>query len=230
MLYLDSRFGRESEKGRGERAMVCGRNQEEERSRTEREPFAGGGAIAVPRSSSSVMGCMIYVVDVPVVVVVVVRPFSTAAASFHVRLQRGGHEARSELATGSDSMNEESRRGLRLGRRKTEVKGALLLAARRFANRRETSRPVIVAYVIDTIVRLRTTTRSRATLPPFRDLCTPADDPCNSNDSKPRRYPRSSYASKRFYELTIILRIISGRSSSLPFYYIRKRDDDRNAL
>lgn len=68
MLYLDSRFGRESEKGRGERAMVCGRNQEEERSRTEREPFAGGGAIAVPRSSSSVMGCMIYVVDVPVVV------------------------------------------------------------------------------------------------------------------------------------------------------------------
>lgn len=165
--------------------MVCGRNQEEERSRTEREPFAGGGAIAVPRSSSSVMGCMIYVVDVPVVVVVVVRPFSTAAASFHVRLQRGGHEARSELATGSDSMNEESRRGLRLGRRKTEVKGALLLAARRFANRRETSRPVIVAYVIDTIVRLRTTTRSRATLPPFRDLCTPADDPCNSNDSMP---------------------------------------------
>lgn len=165
--------------------MVCGRNQEEERSRTEREPFAGGGAIAVPRSSSSVMGCMIYVVDVPVVVVVVVRPFSTAAASFHVRLQRGGHEARSELATGSDSMNEESRRGLRLGRRKTEVKGALLLAARRFANRRETSRPVIVAYVIDTIVRLRTTTRSRATLPPFRDLCTPADDPCNSNDSTP---------------------------------------------
>lgn len=184
MLYLDSRFGRESEKGRGERAMVCGRNQEEERSRTEREPFAGGGAIAVPRSSSSVMGCMIYVVDVPVVVVVVVRPFSTAAASFHVRLQRGGHEARSELATGSDSMNEESRRGLRLGRRKTEVKGALLLAARRFANRRETSRPVIVAYVIDTIVRLRTTTRSGG-LPPFRDLCTPADDPCNSNDSTP---------------------------------------------
>lgn len=182
MLYLDSR---ESEKGKGERAMVCGRNQEEERSRTEREPFAGGGAIAVPRSSSSVMGCMIYVVDVPVVVVVVVRPFSTVAASFHVRLQRGGHEARSELATGSDSMNEESRRGLRLGRRKTEVKGALLLAARRFANRRETSRPVIVAYVIDTIVRLRTTTRSRATLPPFRDLCTPADDPCNSNDSTP---------------------------------------------
>lgn len=208
--------------------MVCGRNQEEERSRTEREPFAGGGAIAVPRSSSSVMGCMIYVVDVPVVVVVVVRPFSTAA-SFHVRLQRGGHEARSELATGSDSMNEESRRGLRLGRRKTEVKGALLLAARRFANRRETSRPVIVAYVIDTIVRLRTTTRSGG-LPPFRDLCTPADDPCNSNDSKPRRYPRSSYASKRFYELTIILRILSGRSSSLSFYYIRKRDDDRNAL
>lgn len=228
MLYLDSRFGRESEKGRGERAMVCGRNQEEERSRTEREPFAGGGAIAVPRSSSSVMGCMIYVVDVPVVVVVVVRPFSTAAASFHVRLQRGGHEARSELATGSDSMNEESRRGLRLGRRKTEVKGALLLAARRFANRRETSRPVIVAYVIDTIVRLRTTTRSRATLPLsviYAHLLT-----ILATRTIPCRYPRSSYASKRFYELTIILRILSGRSSSLPFYYIRKRDDDRNAL
>lgn len=88
MLYLDSRFGRRARK-RGERgAMVCvepGRGEK----RNGAGAVGGARAIAVPRSSSSVMGCMIYVVDVPLMV----RPFSTAAPFHSFQRARATTEA-----------------------------------------------------------------------------------------------------------------------------------------
>lgn len=58
--------------------------------RGEKQNGAVGGAraIAIPGSSSSVMGCMIYVVDAAVV-----RPFSTAAPFRFVPSKRGSDHA-----------------------------------------------------------------------------------------------------------------------------------------
>lgn len=80
MLYLDCREG-ESE-GEESRARRCVDGRSRKR-RSNEGAERRARAIAVPRSSSSVMGCMIYVVDVAVV-----RPFSTAA-SIHVPPERG---------------------------------------------------------------------------------------------------------------------------------------------
>lgn len=76
----------------------------------------GARAIAVPRSSSSVMGCMIYVVDVPLVV----RPFSTAAPFHSFQRARATTEAPFRARDRSHSINEELTRGLTggLGRRR----------------------------------------------------------------------------------------------------------------